>query len=156
MVFYELGIIFRDVPIISKQYYKEYGMALDPTLRTGFLSALMSFASEVFSDEIDSFIMKNFKIVILSRPLIKASEDSTQPERRPHYIIVYGIGNKKLKLKTAKKALTKVLEEFLQQYGTLENWAGDIDMFAKFLPVFDEILGDLAKKPDDRLRSLFR
>ncbi len=146
MVIYELGLLNCGLPLISKQYYKEYNMNVDPLLRGGFLSALNAFAQEVFSDQIDSFSLKNFKIVLLSKPFHPSSQET---------IISYCIGDGKLKLEMARKALTKVLEVFFAKYGYLKSLKVDLVMFEEFLPVFDEIVGDLGRKPEDRLRSVF-
>jgi hypothetical protein len=141
---YELGLLHNGIPIISRQYYEEY--KLDPLLRGGFLGALNAFAEEVFSDEIDSFIMKNFKIIILSSPLNEACQGN---------IVSFCIGSKKLSLKVAKRALTRVLNEFIEQFKHLETLTCDLAIFEDFLPVLDQILGDLAKSTDDRARSIF-
>lgn len=144
MVIFELGIINSGVPLVSKQYYEEHSMPVDPVLRSGFLSALNSFATQAFSDEIESFSMKNFRIVLLSREIKNASEN----------IISYCIGDKKLNLKLAKQALTRILDEFIESYGQ-DKIKRELSEYDRFLPIFDDILGDLAKKPEDRLRSIF-
>ncbi len=141
-----MGIINNGVPLVSKQYYKENDMSVDPMLRGGFLSALNSFATEVFADEMESFSMKNFTIVLLSRPM---------RETPPLNIIAYTIGDKKLNLKLAKSALTRILDLFIQRYDFLDDLNVDLALFDDFIPAFDRVLGDLAKKPDDRLRSIF-
>ena len=146
MVIYELGLLNCGLPLISKQYYKEYNMNVDPLLRGGFLSALNAFAQEVFSDEIDSFSLKNFKIVLLSKPFNSSGQET---------IISYCIGDSKLKLETAKKALTKVLEVFFANYGHLKSLKVDLTIFNDFVTIFDDIVGDLARKPEDRLKSVF-
>lgn len=146
MVIYELGLLNSGLPLVSKEYYKDYNMHVDPILRGGFLSALNAFAQEVFSDEIDSFSLKNFKIVLLSKPFHQSSQET---------IISYCIGDGKLKLETARKALTKVLEVFFANYGHLQSLKVDLDVFNDFIPIFDEIVGDLARKPEDRLKSVF-
>jgi len=146
MVIYELGLLNCGLPLISKQYYEEHNKKVDPLLRGGFLSALNAFAEEVFSDQIDSFTLKNFKIVLLSKPFNQSKQET---------IISYCIGDNKLKLETAKKALTKVLEEFIVKYAHLVSLKVDLKIFDEFLPVFDEVIGDLGKKPEDRLKSVF-
>ncbi|MHA1268998.1 MAG: hypothetical protein ACTSPY_04355 [Candidatus Helarchaeota archaeon] len=145
MVIYELGIINSGVPLISKQYYEEHSMSVDPILRSGFLSALNSFAAQAFSDEIESFNMKNFKIVLFTHKI--GDGDSGN-------IISYCIGDKKLNLKLAKKALTRIMEEFINKFGS-SDLPNDLNEFDAFIPIFDEILGDLVKKPEDRLKSIF-
>jgi hypothetical protein len=142
VVIFELGIVKSGIPLVTKQYYEEYGTKVEQTLRAGFLSGMKIFAGEAFSDEIKSFTLENYKIVLSSRP--------DYPD-----IFVYAIGDKKLNLKFAKKALTKVLEEFFAQYKTLEDFTGNLAMFKGFDQKIDEILGDLTKKPDDRFRAVF-
>jgi hypothetical protein len=146
MVIYELGLLNCGLPLVSKQYYKDYNMNVDPLLRGGFLSALNAFAQEVFSDQIDSFSLKNFKIVLLSKPFNSSGQET---------IISYCIGDSKLKLETAKKALTKVLEVFFANYGHLKSLKVDLTIFNDFVTIFDDIVGDLARKPEDRLKSVF-
>ena len=145
MVIYELGIIKAGVPLVSKLYYKEHSIPVDPVLRSGFLSALNSFASQAFADEIESFTMKNFRIVLLSREIIID---------KPTNLISYCIGDKKLNLKLAKKALNRVLDEFLALYD-IKNLPANLNEYNKFLQILDDIIGDFAKKPEDRLKSIF-
>lgn len=60
-----------------------------------------------------------------------------------------------MNLDLAQKALTKVLETFLKSFSFLEDFSVDLAIFEEFKKVIDNILGDLVKKPDDRLRSIF-
>jgi len=145
MTLYELGLLSNGVPLISRQYYEEY--KVDPLLRGGFLSALNAFVEEVFSDEIETFAMKNFHIILMNRHFPKP----TSSER----IVSYCIGSKKLSTKVAKRALTRVLEEFIQRYGHLKSLSCDLAVFEDFLPILDDILGDLTKTADARARSVF-
>ena len=142
MKVFEIGLFHAGLPLVSRQYYEKY--KVDPLLRSGFLSALNSFAEEVFSDEIESFVMKNFRIVILSSPF--SSDD---------YITSYCISSKKLSPKIAKRALIRVLEEFCSKYDHLKSLTCDIAIFDEFLPILDDILGDLTKSASDRAKSVF-
>lgn len=145
MTIYELGILNNGVPLISRQYYEEY--KVDPLLRGGFLSALNAFVEEVFSDEIETFVMKNFRMVLMNRPFPKPDS--------PSHIISYCIGSKKFSAKTAKRALARILDEFVERYSYLQSLSCDLAVFEDFLPVLDEILGDLTKTADARARSVF-
>jgi hypothetical protein len=135
------------VPLVSKEYYKEYKVTIDPAMRAGFLSALCAFTEETFAEELESFTMKNFKIVLQSRVM---------RESPPVHIFTYCIGDKKIKIKPALKALTRVLDEFTKKYSYLKSFTGDLEIYEKFEEVIDSILGDLAKKPTDRLRTLLK
>ncbi|MEM3587259.1 MAG: hypothetical protein QXO71_08070, partial [Candidatus Jordarchaeaceae archaeon] len=49
-----------------------------------------------------------------------------------------------------KDKLQLLSQEFIQTYGNLENWDGNRDRFADFLPKLDKIFGETGKKaPDD-------
>ncbi len=145
MVIFELGIIRNGVSIVSKEYYKEHGMNIDSTLRGGFLSAMTSFAGDVFSDEIEEFSMRNFKITLITRSLESGKID----------LIVYCIGDKKVNLHLVNDALRKILQEFVQKYSISEIDSDDMNTFIEFEQIIDQILGDLIKSSADRLRSIF-
>ena len=146
MVIYELGIINNGVPLISNQYYEEYNLSVDPMLRGGFLSALNSFAEEVFSDSIESFSLKNFKIILFTHPFRESSSSR---------VIYYIVGDKKVNLKIATKALTRVAEAFTKIFSYMETLSSDLSCYYDFSNIINGILGDLTKKPEDRLKSVF-
>ncbi|MFX0100029.1 MAG: hypothetical protein ACFFCS_10655 [Candidatus Hodarchaeota archaeon] len=146
MTIYELGIIHEGVPLVYKSYNEEK-KSIDPVLRSGFLQALNTFASEAFSDEIENFEMKNFKIALFSYAVRK---------KPPKYVITtYCIGDKKLNLKLATRCLTKIVNEFVNKYGSLEAVTDALHDFSEFTCVFDDVLGDQTKKAEDRVRSIF-
>ena len=49
----------------------------------------------------------------------------------------------------------RVSEEFIKKYGELESFGGEVGVFKDFQDVIDEILGDLIRSADDRVRSIF-
>jgi hypothetical protein len=142
----ELGIIKDGIPLVSKQYYEENQIKNSAVLRAGFLSGLNAFVEHAFSEEIEAFRMKNFKLMLISR---------TIQNPNPTKIIFYCIGDKELDLNIVKKVITKVLDEFIKKYGQLEQLAGDLSKYHEFQESMDKILGDLIRKPDDRVRSVF-
>ena len=115
-------------------------------LRAGFLSGLNAFVQQTFSDEIESFHMKNNTIVLLT---------SSKDEVNATKLIFYCIGDKKVNLKTAQKALTKIRDAFFNKFGKLKKYSGDLSIYSEFEQVIDAILGDLIRKPDERIRSVF-
>ncbi|MFX1298091.1 MAG: hypothetical protein ACFFD2_24975 [Promethearchaeota archaeon] len=146
MVIYELGIVCNGILLVSKEYYKEYEISLDPSLRGGIFSALTSLASEVFSDTIESFTLRNYKALLISRP---------HPTSKDMDIIAYCIGDKKINLELAKDALTRILDEFNQKYSYEDINSGNLNIYKVFEKKIDDILGDLAKSYTDRLKSIF-
>ena len=146
MAILEVGFILNGIPIISKQYYKEQGKTVDRTLRSGFMAAIIDFAKEAFSDDLETFNLRNVRIFLISKNV--ESEDEMKN------LIGYIIGDKKLDAKIAKKSLDNCSKKFMSMYPNLRS---DIDLnsFKPFLKIFDKILGDLAKKPYDRMQSIF-
>ncbi len=144
IVILEIGISSSGVPLVSKQYYDEYNIKDSAILRAGFLSGLNAFVNQTFSDEIESFSMKKFTIVL-----------STSSTEKAHNLIFYAIGDKKIDQKTAQKALARVKEEFFKQFGKLDRYSGDLTIYEDFQEVIDTLLGDLIRKPDERVRSVF-
>ncbi|MBY8987610.1 MAG: hypothetical protein KGD61_04070, partial [Candidatus Lokiarchaeota archaeon] len=60
----ELGINLGIRNLLNIKYYNsDIGVGLDPELRAGFLSALESFTSEVFGDDINVISLASFKLV---------------------------------------------------------------------------------------------
>ncbi|MDD1777759.1 MAG: hypothetical protein LUQ65_06270 [Candidatus Helarchaeota archaeon] len=142
----ELGIIKDGVPLVSKQYYEEHQIKNSAILRAGFLSGLNAFVEHTFSEEIEGFQMKNFKLMLTSRTI--QNPNATK-------IIFYCIGDKELDLNIVKKVISKVLDEFVKKYGHLKQLSGDLSKYLEFQQSMDKILGDLIRKPDDRVRSVF-
>ncbi|MHA1268430.1 MAG: hypothetical protein ACTSPY_01465 [Candidatus Helarchaeota archaeon] len=145
MVIYEIGIIKAGITIITKYYYKQEGIEIDAQLRGAFLSAISSFASEAFADEIESFKMKKYQLLILNKKLSNNEQD---------YITIYCVGGIKLNINKAKNILTKIIEEFLIDYDNLKNFYGNVSMFNPFLDKIDQIIGDFSKRPTDRFKSV--
>ncbi len=131
---------------MSKQYYADYEIEDHSVLRAAFLSGLNAFIEQTFSDEIESFEMKAYTILFLIRPL-----NNTDPKKLMSYCII----DKKSQMKTAKNALIKILDRFIERYGHLESLGGDLSKFSEFEKFIDKILGDLIRRPDERVRSVF-
>ncbi|MHA1321940.1 MAG: hypothetical protein ACTSRL_04030 [Candidatus Helarchaeota archaeon] len=143
MVILELGIMKNGVPLVSCQFFQDYNIKNSAALRAGFLSGLNTFVEHTFSDHIESFVMKNFKIIFQSYRICKTA------------VTVYCIGDKRLKIQTAKKALNKVAEEFNKKYGHLKTITSDLSQYTDFIHNLNEILGDLIRSTDDRVKSVF-
>lgn len=127
----ELGIVKGGEPLLSKQFNEDFYVK-DPAFCGGLISSLIAFVSEAFSDEMENFTMKNLNIVILN---LKDKEFDLEND-----LFAYCIGNKKLKVSTAKKALQKVLDEFCKQYDYLEDFSGDKEIFQEFGQVIESLI----------------
>ena len=63
MAILEVGINIGMKSLIEIKYYSSSDNVLDPNLRAGFLTALESFTSEVFGDDINVISLASFKLV---------------------------------------------------------------------------------------------
>ncbi|MHA1488267.1 MAG: hypothetical protein ACTSRI_01270 [Promethearchaeota archaeon] len=154
MAILELGINLGIRNIVEVKYYsssENYG--LDPNLRAGFLSALESFTSEVFGDDIHVVSLASFKLVcfceIIELPKSDVKENNTQP------LLYYAIIEKETDADVVKEHLNKINFHFLNRYSLNDIFSKKARYFKKFNSRIDEILGDLKLKTEDRFRSIF-
>lgn len=142
MVIIESGLIINGLPIIRSEYYpKEIGV--DPFIQTGLFTAIQSFASDAFMDEVEEMKFKRYSI------LIKDLEPLTHEQK-----ILYIIAEKGTDLSEAKKRLAALAKKL-----DLENTIYDTPTMTNELKAvkkeIDDYLKDLAIKPADRAKSVF-
>ena len=97
MVIYELGIAKNGIPLVSRRYYDDHNVKMDTELYSGLISGIDMFVKETFSDEIETFSLKSFKIAFYSQTL--------NPDDPDDIITAFCIGNKKFKI-------SKEIDEF--------------------------------------------
>ena len=151
MAILELGINIGIRNLLNKKYYdSDTGVGLDPGLRAGFLSALESFTSEVFGDDINVISLASFKLVcycdLISLP---NDESNKQP------LISFAITEKETESGVVKKHLSEVNSHFLNRYSLNDIFSKKEKFFKKFEDRIDQIIGDLKLKTEDRFRSIF-
>ncbi|WXG40119.1 MAG: hypothetical protein WED07_04730 [Candidatus Freyarchaeum deiterrae] len=111
--------------------HRKYGsLETDENLVTGFLSAMFSFGRNISGCNIESVLMddKKFIYVINGDVILAAYTDRDD---------------------VVKEKLELLSNEFSTRYGNLENWDGDRDKFAEFLPKLDEVLGCTGEEASD-------
>lgn len=151
MAILELGINLGIRNLLNIKYYgSDTGVGLDPELRAGFLSALESFTSEVFGDDINVISLASFKLVcycdLVSLP---RDESNKQP------LISFAITEKETDSAVVKKHLSEVNSHFLNRYSLIDIFSKKEKFFKKFEARIDGIIGDLKLKTEDRFRSIF-
>jgi len=151
MAILELGINIGIRNLLNKKYYgSDTGVGLDPELRAGILSALESFTSEVFGDDINVISLASFKLVcycdLISLP---NDESNKQP------LISFAITEKKTDSGVVKKHLSEINSHFLNRYSLNDIFSKKEKFFKKFEDRIDQIIGDLKLKTEDRFRSIF-
>ncbi len=150
MAVLECGINIGNRNLIEVRYYASSDV-LDPNLRAGFLSALESFTTEVFSDSINVVSLASFKLVCFCEmvALPGDDEDNTQP------LLAYAIIEKETESEVVKRLLNKIIMTFTNRYSVLDIFEKKPKYFRKFDIRISDILGDLKMKTEDRFKSLF-
>ena len=151
MAILELGINLGIRNVFNKKYYdSDTGVGLDPGLRAGFLSALESFTSEVFGDNINVISLASFKLVCYC-DLVALPNDETNQQP----LISFAITEKETESEVVKKHLKEVNSHFLNRYSLNDIFTKKEKFFKKFEGRVDDIIGDLRLKTEDRFRSIF-
>ncbi len=150
MAVLECGINIGNRNLIEVRYYASSDV-LDPNLRAGFLSALESFTTEVFSDSINVVSLASFKLVCFCEmvALPGDDEDNTQP------LLAYAIIEKETESEVVKRLLNQIIMTFTNRYSVLDIFEKKPKYFRKFDIRISDILGDLKMKTEDRFKSLF-
>ena len=150
MAVLECGINIGNRNLIEVRYYASSDV-LDPNLRAGFLSALESFTTEVFSDSINVVSLASFKLVCFCEMVALPGEDkdNTQP------LLAYAIIEKETESEVVKRLLNQIIMTFTNRYSVLDIFEKKPKYFRKFEIRISDILGDLKMKTEDRFKSLF-
>ena len=150
MAVLECGINIGNRNLIEVRYYASSDV-LDPNLRAGFLSALESFTTEVFSDSINVVSLASFKLVCFCEMVALPGDDeyNTQP------LLAYAIIEKETESEVVKRLLNKIIMTFTNRYSVLDIFEKKPKYFRKFEIRISDILGDLKMKTEDRFKSLF-
>ena len=87
MVIREAGLLFRGFNLVKKSYHKSTLGKIDSDLRSGLLTALLTFAETAFeSDSIEYFGGGKFVIAFINDKI--RAEDSLEPELLISYVII--------------------------------------------------------------------
>ena len=150
MAVLECGINIGNRNLIEVRYYASSDV-LDPNLRAGFLSALESFTTEVFSDSINVVSLASFKLVCFCEMVALPGEDkdNTQP------LLAYAIIEKETESEVVKRLLNEIIMTFTNRYSVLDIFEKKSKYFRKFDIRIINILGDLKMKTEYRFKSLF-
>lgn len=151
MAILEVGINIGMKSLIEIKYYSSSDNVLDPNLRAGFLTALESFTSEVFGDDINVISLASFKLVCYCEMIqIPGNEaENKQP------LLSFAIIEKGTEVPVVKEQLDEVITHFLNRYSLNDIFSKKPNYFNDFESRINEILGDLKLKTEDRFRSIF-
>lgn len=151
MAILEVGINLGMRNLVEIKYYSSSDDVLDPNLRAGFLTALESFTSEVFGDDINVISLASFKLVCFCEMITLPDDDVNN--KQP--LISYAIIEKATDASVVKEQLNEIINYFLNRYPLNDIFSKKPKYFKQFENRINEILGDLRLKTEDRFRSLF-
>jgi len=151
MAILEVGINLGMKNLLEIKYYISSDNILDPNLRAGFLSALESFTSEVFGDDINVISLASFKLVCYCEMIELPGKEveNKQP------LLSFAIVEKGTEVSVVKQQLSEILTYFLNRYSLNDIFSKKPKYFKNFDARINEILGDLRLKTEDRFRSIF-
>ncbi len=151
MAILEVGINIGMTSLIEIKYYSSSDNVLDPNLRAGFLTALESFTSEVFGDDINVISLASFKLVCFCE-MIQMPGNEVE-NKQP--LLSFAIIEKGTEVPVVKEQLNEIITYFLNRYSLNDIFSKKPKYFIDFEPRINEILGDLKLKTEDRFRSIF-
>jgi hypothetical protein len=151
MAILEVGINLGMRNLVEIKYYTSSDNVLDPNLRAGFLTALESFTSEVFGDDINVISLASFKLVCFCEMITLPNDD----ENNKQPLLSYAIIEKSTDATVVKEQLNEIISYFLNRYPLNDIFSKKPKYFKQFESRVNEILGDLRLKTEDRFRSLF-
>jgi hypothetical protein len=149
MAVLECGINLGNRNLVEIKYYHSSDV-LDPNLRAGFLSALESFTTEVFGDDINVVSLASFKLVCYC-DMITIPGD----EHNKQALLNYAIIEKETDAELVKKLLKKINVYFLNRFSNHDIFSKKPKYFKKFNERINELLGDIKLKTEDRFKSIF-
>jgi len=145
-----MGLNLGSRNLIEIKYYGSKDV-LNSDLRAGFLSALESFTTEVFGDDINVVSLASFKLVCSCEMVGLPGNDknNTQP------LLIYAIIEKDTDSEVVKELLEEINSIFLNRYALNDIFSKKGKYFKEFYSRINAILGDLRMTTEDRFKSLF-
>jgi hypothetical protein len=153
MVIREAGLLFRGFNLVKKSYHKTTLGKIDSDLRSGLLTALLTFADTAFNSDSIEYFEGGIFVTAFINDKIRA-DDSVDPE----ILISYVILDKEKKIdkyikKIVQPMLVKLASEFKNE-NEMKNLS-EVSQFKDFKKVIDSIFGSDAKNIDQKLQGLF-
>jgi len=153
MLVREAGLLFRGFTLVKKTFHKSDKGEIDQDLRSGLLTAIISFAQSAISkDSIEYFEGKKYIITFLEDKI--TAEDSFEPE----IIMSYAILDKGKKIeKYLRKVIQPLLKQIIDQFKFLNSGKNlsEVSRFKDFKQILDKIFGTDTQTVDQKLKGVF-
>jgi hypothetical protein len=156
MAILELSILNDNIILLEKQFYQADNI-LDKNIRNGLLQAISNLVDEAFGEQVQSFSLGEYSIVLVSSDIgVAVSEDEDDEETIPKKkLLMYCIVNRNTDEKIIIKSMNEALFQFTNRYSINDIFQKKVKKFKKFEKRLDKIFGDLILKSEDRFKSLF-
>ena len=153
MVVREAGIIFRGFILVKRSYHKTTKGKIDQDLRSGLLSAILSFAESFFKDDsVEYFEGKRFSFTIIQDEI--TSGDSREPEVLTSYAI---LDQEKKIEKYTRKIIRPLLRKVISEFISLSKGKNlsEVSQFKGFKNNLNRIFGTDTQTIDQKLKGVF-
>lgn len=149
MAILEIGLTFEGEPLLECSFYTA-NYKINKDIRFSLLQAIDTISKEAFGDEIQSFSLGGFSIVVAQKPL-------KEPIDQSHVVplVMYCIIDKESNEKLVKSTMQTAIEHFLNRFSLVDIFERNKKKFKDFDKRIREIFKDLILKNEDRLKSLF-
>lgn len=149
----EVGILFRGFTVVQCQYQKAGSDRVDKDLRSGLLSAIITFAENAFSASTMDYLESDKFIIAFTQDNMMAI-DSVVPE----LVLGYCILDKKKKLEKkihskVQPLLSQALIAFKTRYDGYN--VSEISLFQGFKHYLNELFTLPIDKFTDKLKTIF-
>ncbi|MHA2181698.1 MAG: hypothetical protein ACXAAH_09770 [Promethearchaeota archaeon] len=153
MVVREAGLIFRGFNLVKRSYHKSTKGKVDPDLRSGLLTAIISFAESAFTrGSVEYFEGDKFLIAFTDAEIM--SEDGIEPE----VLRSYAIMDKEKKMENyMQKVILPLLKKVIKAFMTsnLGKNLSEVSQFKEFKKTLDDIFGTDTQTVDQKLKGIF-
>ena len=148
--------MFKGTNLIEKQFYSTDDF-IDRNIRNSLLQAISGLAANAFNDEIRSFSLGDYSIILMTQVLSDPNQINN-PSYTPSFVdtlLMFCICEKNTDEKAIQKGMADALFQFQNRYSLNDIYAKKKKKFKKFPERLDNIFKDLILKSEDRFKLLF-
>ncbi len=153
MVILEAGILYRGFTIVSANYHQHEGNEIDTDLRSGLLTAILSYGQIAFSRDKVEYLEGDKFVIAFTQDKILGDEAYGLET-----LIAYAILDKEKKIdRVVKKLITPLLKQVMVQFKEKVKGKNlsEISQFRPFKKEIDKIFGSVTQTLDQSINGTF-